>query len=150
MEQKLTDLEPKKVFEFFDELTRIPRGSGNETAVSDYLVDFADRRGLIAYRDEWNNVTILKPATTGMEEKETVILQAHMDMVCIAEEGKDVDFTKDPIEAYVDGDLVRARGTTLGADDGIGVARIISQVVADKTIEFKRHLGGVLRLQDGA
>ena len=132
MEQKLTDLEPKKVFEFFDELTRIPRGSGNETAVSDYLVDFADRRGLIAYRDEWNNVTILKPATTGMEEKETVILQAHMDMVCIAEEGKDIDFTKDPIEAYVDGDFVRARGTTLGADDGIGVALILSVLDSDE------------------
>ncbi len=132
MEQKLTDLEPKKVFEFFDELTRIPRGSGNETAVSDYLVDFADRRGLIAYRDEWNNVTILKPATTGMEEKETVILQAHMDMVCIAEEGKDIDFTKNPIEAYVDGDFVRARGTTLGADDGIGVALILSVLDSDE------------------
>ena len=126
MEQKLTDLEPKKVFGFFEELTRIPRGSGNEKAVSDHLVDFADKRGLIAYRDDFNNVTILKPATAGMEEKDTVILQAHMDMVCIAKDPADFDFTKDPIDVYVEDDHVMARGTTLGADDGIGIALILA------------------------
>ena len=131
MEQKLTDLEPKKVFGFFAELTRIPRGSGNEKAVSDYLVDFADKRGLIAYQDEFNNVTILKPATAGMEDKDTVILQAHMDMVCIAGEGTDFDFTKDPIDAYVEDDHVMARGTTLGADDGIGIALILAVLDSD-------------------
>ena len=126
MEQNISDLEPRKVFGFFEELTRIPRGSGNEKAVSDYLVDFADKRGLLAYRDDYYNVTILKPATAGMEEKDTVVLQAHMDMVCIAEEGAGIDMSKDPIDAYIDGDWVKARGTTLGADDGIGISLILA------------------------
>jgi dipeptidase D len=126
MGEQLTDLKPQKVFEFFGELTRIPRGSGNERAVSDFLVEFASKRGLLAYQDEFNNVTILKPATTGMEDKETVIMQAHMDMVCVADDDVKIDFVKDPIEAYVDGDYVRAKGTSLGADDGIGIALILA------------------------
>lgn len=126
MEQQLSDLKPQKVFEFFGELTRIPRGSGNERAVSDYLVEFASKRGLLAYQDEFNNVTILKPATTGMEDRETVIMQAHMDMVCVADDDVKIDFTKDAIDVYVDGDYVRAKGTSLGADDGIGVALILA------------------------
>ncbi len=126
MENQLSTLHPQKVFEFFGDLTRIPRGSGNERAVSDYLVEFASKRGLLAYQDEFNNVTILKPATEGMEEKETVIMQAHMDMVCVADDGVGIDFANDPIEAYIDGDYVRARGTSLGADDGIGIALILA------------------------
>lgn len=126
MEQKLTDLEPKRVFGFFNELVAIPRGSGNEKKVSDFLVNFASERGLIAYQDEYNNVTILKPATKGMEEKPTLILQAHMDMVCVRDEGVSVDPAKDPVEVYVDGDLIKAKGTSLGADDGIGVAFILA------------------------
>lgn len=126
MGEQLTDLKPQKVFEFFSELTRIPRGSGNERAVSDFLVEFASKRGLLAYQDEFNNVTILKPATTGMEDAETVIMQAHMDMVCVADDDVKIDFVKDPIEAYVDGDYVRAKGTSLGADDGIGIALILA------------------------
>ena len=132
MGEQLTDLKPKKVFEFFGELTRIPRGSGNERAVSDYLVEFASKRGLLAYQDEFNNVTILKPATAGMEDKETVIMQAHMDMVCVADDDVKIDFAKDPIEAYVDGDYVRARGTSLGADDGIGIAMILAVLDSDE------------------
>ncbi len=126
MEQKLSGLEPKKVFEFFEELTKIPRGSKNEKAVSDYLVNFASSRGLIAYQDELYNVTILKPAADGMEEKPTIILQAHMDMVCVKDDESSVDPAKDPLDIYVDGDYVRARGTSLGADDGIGVAYILA------------------------
>ena len=132
MGEQLTDLNPKKVFEFFGELTHIPRGSGNERAVSDYLVEFASKRGLLAYQDEFNNVTILKPATAGMEDKETVIMQAHMDMVCVADDDVKIDFAKDPIEAYVDGDYVRARGTSLGADDGIGIAMILAVLDSDE------------------
>ena len=132
MGEQLTDLNPKKVFEFFGELTRIPRGSGNERAVSDYLVEFASKRGLLAYQDEFNNVTILKPATAGMEDKETVIMQAHMDMVCVADDDVKINFAKDPIEAYVDGDYVRARGTSLGADDGIGIAMILAVLDSDE------------------
>ncbi len=126
MEGRLSDLEPKKVFEFFEQLTKIPRGSGNEKAVSDFLVSFASERGLIAYQDDHNNVTILKPATAGMEEKPTVILQAHIDMVCVADEDSAVDPAKDPLDVYVEGDCVMARGTSLGADDGIGVAFILA------------------------
>ena len=126
MEQKISDLEPVRVFSFFEELTKIPRGSGNEEAVSDYLVDFANKRGLLAYRDDHRNVTLLKPATAGLEDKETVILQAHMDMVCVAEGDTAYDPAKDPIDAYVDGDHIKAHGTSLGADDGIGIALILA------------------------
>ena len=126
MGQSISELEPARVFRFFDEITKIPRGSGNEKAISDYLVDFANTRGLLAYQDEYNNVTILKPGTAGMEDKETVILQAHMDMVCIADKDATSDPSKDPIDVYIDGDHIKARGTTLGADDGIGMALILA------------------------
>lgn len=128
---KLSELEPKRVFTFFEELTRIPRGSGNEKGVSDYLVGFADKRGLIAYRDDCNNVTILKPATSGMEDKDTVIMQAHMDMVAVKDEDSSLDLTKDPLDVFVDGDYVKARGTSLGADDGIGIALILAVLDSD-------------------
>ena len=126
MGNTLSDLEPKKVFEFFYDLTQIPRSSGNEKAVSDYLVDFADKRGLIAYQDELNNVTMIKPATSGMEDKDNVILQAHIDMVAVRDEGVSIDPASDPLDVYVDGNYVKARGTSLGADDGIGVALILA------------------------
>ena len=131
MEKKFADLEPKKVFGFFEDITNIPRGSKNEGAISDYLVEFAGERGLLAYRDEYRNVTILKPATSGMEDKDTVILQAHMDMVCVKDDGTDKDMSKDPVDAYVDGDYIRARGTSLGADDGIGMALILAVLDSD-------------------
>ena len=131
MEQKLADLEPKRVFSFFEELTKIPRGSKNEKAVSDFLVEFANKRGLIAYQDNCNNVTILKPATEGMEDRPTLILQSHMDMVAVRDEGVSIDLTKDPLDVYVEGDNVRARGTSLGADDGIGVAFILAILDSD-------------------
>lgn len=122
---KIEELEPRSVFRYFNELTKIPRGSGHEKAVSDRLVEFASKRGLIAYQDQLNNVTILKPATSGMEDKETVILQAHMDMVCVADDAS-ADMTKTPIKPCIDGDYIKAEGTSLGADDGIGVAFILA------------------------
>lgn len=130
MGNKIKELEPSKVFGFFHELTKIPRGSGNEKAVSDYLVEFASKRGLIAYRDELLNVTILKPATSGMEDSETVILQAHMDMVCVSDDPS-ADMTKKGIDAYIEDDLIKAKGTTLGADDGIGIALILAVLDSD-------------------
>ncbi len=132
MERKFADLEPKKVFEFFEDITNIPRGSKNEGAISDYLVEFAGERGLLAYRDECRNVTILKPATSGMEDKDTIILQAHMDMVCVKDDGIDKDMSKDPIDACIDGDFIRANGTSLGADDGIGIALILAVLDSDE------------------
>ena len=122
----ISKLEPKCVFGFFDEITRIPRVSQNEKNISDYLVKFASDRGFIAYQDKLLNVTILKPATEGMEDKNTVILQAHMDMVGAKKEGKDFDFGANPIEAYEEDGFVKAKGTTLGADDGIGMAMILA------------------------
>ncbi|MCR5590809.1 MAG: beta-Ala-His dipeptidase [Lachnospiraceae bacterium] len=127
----ITELEPKKVFGFFNELTKIPRGSGNEKAVSDYLVDFAGKRGLIAYQDDFFNVTILKPATAGMEDKDNVILQAHMDMVCVADKDAEKDPAKHGVDAYAEDGFVKAKGTSLGADDGIGIALILSVLDSD-------------------
>lgn len=131
MGSKLECIEPQKVFGFFEDITKIPRGSGNEKAISDYLVDFADKRGLIAYQDALNNITMIKPATNGMEDKETVILQAHMDMVCVKDPGADTDPAKDPIDLIVDGDYIKANGTSLGADDGIGIALILAVLDSD-------------------
>ena len=131
MGEKLEGLEPQIVFDYFEKITKIPRGSHNEKAISDWLVKFADKRGLIAYQDEYCNVTILKPATADMEDKDTVILQAHMDMVCVKDDDAETDPAKDPVDVYVDGDYVKAKGTSLGADDGIGMAFILAILASD-------------------
>ncbi|MTI67059.1 MAG: aminoacyl-histidine dipeptidase [Firmicutes bacterium] len=122
MSKVLKDLEPKKVFEFFEELTKIPRCSGNEKKVSDYLVNFAKERNLEVIQDEALNIVIKKPATKGYENAKRVILQGHMDMVC--EKNKDTkhDFSKDPLNLRIKDELLMATGTTLGADNGIAVA----------------------------
>jgi dipeptidase D len=118
----LEHLKPKEVFRFFEALTRIPRGSGNERQVSDYLVAFARQRKLEVFQDRALNVIIRKPGTAGYEAAPAVILQGHMDMVCEKANGCRHDFTKDPLALKIDGDFLRAAGTTLGADDGIAVA----------------------------
>ena len=122
----LSQLEPKAVFGYFETICGIPHGSGNTGAIADYLVQFAKDRGLGWYRDAANNVVLTKPASPGYEDAETVILQAHTDMVCEKTPELDFDFTKDAIRAVVDGDIIRADGTTLGADDGISVAMILA------------------------
>jgi len=118
----LKNLKPKEVFHFFEELTRIPRGSGNEKQASDYLVGFARERKLEVFQDKALNVIIRKPGTPGYEAAPAVILQGHMDMVCEKAKGVRHDFTKDPLTLKVEGDILRADGTTLGADNGIAVA----------------------------
>jgi dipeptidase D len=118
----LETLKPKVVFHFFEELTKIPRGSGNEKQVSDYLVDFAKQRKFEAFQDKALNVVIRKPGTAGYEHSPTVIIQGHMDMVCEKVKGSKHDFIKDPLVLKVEGDFLRADGTTLGGDDGIAVA----------------------------
>lgn len=118
----LEELEPVEVFHYFEELSRIPRGTFNTKAVSDYCVSFAAERGLEVIQDELNNVIIKKPGTEGYEESEPVIIQGHLDMVCEKTENSDHDFTKDPLDLYVEDGFVKARDTTLGADDGIAVA----------------------------
>lgn len=122
----LKDKEPKAVLHYFEEISQIPRGSGNEKAIADYLVSFAKERNLYVYRDEFNNVFIRKNATKGYENGEAVILQGHTDMVCEKNMDKKHDFLKDPIELVLDGDFLHANSTTLGADDGVAVAYILA------------------------
>ena len=122
----LAQLEPKEVFSYFETICGIPHGSGNTGPIADYLVKFAQERGLDWYRDSANNVVITKPASPGYEDADTVILQAHTDMVCEKDPGVEFDFTKDAIRLVVEGDTLRADGTTLGADDGISVAMILA------------------------
>ena len=123
---EIKDLKPELVWKFFGQLSEIPRGSGDEKAVSDYLVNFAKERNLEVRQDEALNVIFKKDASAGCEDKPTIALQGHMDMVCVKENDSDHDFSKDPIKLIVDGDWVRADGTTLGADDGMGVAYILA------------------------
>ncbi|MBS4536563.1 aminoacyl-histidine dipeptidase [Clostridium sp. D2Q-14] len=118
----LRDIKPSSVFYYFEELSRIPRCSGNEKNVSNYLVSFAKENALEVIQDEAYNVIIKKPGTEGYEGAPTVILQGHMDMVC--EKNKDTkhDFSADPLKLKIEGDFIKASGTTLGADNGIAVA----------------------------
>lgn len=133
MEQRiLAQTEPVEVFRYFEDLTRIPRESGNEAAVCAYLVEFAKAHGLEYHTDEAHNILMRRPAGKGFEDRPGVILQAHMDMVCEKNAGVDHDFEKDPIVFEIDGDKIIARDTTLGADDGIGVAMALA-VLADET-----------------
>ncbi|MBN2898424.1 MAG: beta-Ala-His dipeptidase, partial [Clostridia bacterium] len=112
----------ESVMDYFKEISAIPRCSQQEEKISDYLLQFAKVKKLEAYRDDMLNVIIKKPATPGYEKSPTVILQGHMDMVCEKNKGMDHDFEKDPIKIVIDGDLLKAEGTTLGADNGIAVA----------------------------
>ena len=118
----LKDLKPTEVFKFFEELTTIPRTSGDEKRVSDYLVAFAKERKLEVFQDKALNVIIKKPGTSGYENSPTVIIQGHMDMVGEKSNKNKHDFTKDPLKLRIDGDFVYATDTTLGADNGIAVA----------------------------
>lgn len=119
---QLDGLKPEKVFRYFAEIAAIPHGSRNTKAISDYLADFARARGLEYYQDASNNIVMIAEASAGYGDAEPLILQGHMDMVCEKEAGCAVDFEKDGLELYADGDFLRARGTTLGGDDGIAVA----------------------------
>ncbi len=121
----IRELEPRRVFEIFDEITKVPRPSKKEEKIRKFLLDFAAANGLKAKTDKVGNVLISKPATPGHEDAPTVILQGHMDMVCESND-KNFDFENSPITTVVDGDWVRAEGTTLGADNGIGVAAALA------------------------
>ncbi len=122
-----------RVFEYFEELTRIPRASGNTKAVSDFVVSFAQSHGLSCRQDEFNNVIVWKPASAGREEEPAVMLQGHLDMVAAVDEGISFDFRTDALRLRRDGDFLSAEGTTLGADDGIAVAMILA-VLEDDTL----------------
>lgn len=131
MQNVLEGLEPKKVFKYFEELTRIPRCSGHEKEVSDYLVSFAKQRGLEVIQEECLNVIIKKLGTKEYENSQTVIIQGHMDIVCEKLDKIQHDFSRDPIQLVIDGDLIKTKGTTLGADDGIAVAMAMAILDSD-------------------
>jgi dipeptidase D len=131
---EVKDLKPALIWQCFDEITKVPRPSCHEEQIREYLLDFAKKNNIEAKTDDCGNVVMTKAATAGCENAPTVILQAHMDMV--AEKNNDVehDFLKDPIQTYIDGDWVKAKGTTLGADNGIGMAGALA-VLLDNTLE---------------
>ncbi len=128
------ELEPKILWNHFADLNAVPRASKKEERVIQFMIDFGQKLGLETKKDAVGNVIIYKPASAGMEDRKTVILQAHLDMVHQKNEGTTFDFDKEGIKMVVDGDWVRAEGTTLGADNGIGVAAIMA-VLSDNTIK---------------
>jgi dipeptidase D len=160
MKNVLQGIQPEKVLYFFEKLTQIPRGSGNEQEVSEYLVNFAKERNLKVKQDSALNVIIEKEATKCYENAKTVILQGHMDIVCAKEKDVDFNFEKDSINIYVDGDMIRTRGTTLGADNGIAVAMSMAILDAENiehpklivlvTTNEETGMEGILGLEKGS
>ncbi|MCD8167069.1 MAG: aminoacyl-histidine dipeptidase [Bacteroides sp.] len=154
-----TMLEPASVFTFFEEICQIPRPSKHEEQMIGYLMEFGKKYNLETKRDEAGNVLIRKPATAGNEKKPTVILQSHIDMVCEKNEDTVHDFLKDPIEIVIQGEWMKAKGTTLGADNGIGVAVQLAVLAADDlahgpleclfTVDEETGLTGAFALQKG-
>ncbi len=134
MERILAGLEPQDVLYWFEEICKYPHGTYHEKPLSDYLVKFAQERGFAVRQDESWNLAIEVPATPGYEECPKVILQAHIDMVCKKEEGSDFNFETDPLEIYVDNGWIRAKGTSLGADN-CGAVAIIMAIMDSKTIK---------------
>lgn len=131
--QVLENVTPKRVMSFFEDICSIPHGSGNTAAIGDYCINKAHQMGLYAVKDAMGNVVIKKPASKGYENHPTVVLQAHLDMVCEKAENSDFDFEKSGIEIKVEGDYIKANGTTLGGDDGIGMAMALA-VLEDTTL----------------
>lgn len=129
----IKDLQPRLVFDIFDQITKVPRPSKKEGKIRAFLLDFAAKHGIAAKTDAIGNVILSKPATPGHEDAPTAILQAHMDMVCESND-KNFDFENSPITTIVDGDWLRADGTTLGADNGIGMAAALAVMVDDKLV----------------
>lgn len=132
--KKIENVKFDRIFYHFEQISKIPRGSGNEKAISDYLLDFGKSLGLECIQDAALNIIIKKPASIGYENAPAVIIQGHMDMVCEKNSDKEHDFEKDPINLVVKGDYIYADRTTLGADDGIAVAYAMT-VLEDNTIE---------------
>lgn len=127
----LTNLEPQNVFHYFEEIAGIPHGSGNVQQISDYLVRFAEERGLFYIQDEWKNVIIVKEATPGYEEEPPVILQGHMDMVAVKKPDDPIDMRTEGLRLAVCDDVIYAVGTSLGGDDGIAVAYSLALLDSD-------------------
>lgn len=152
----LEGLKPASVFYFFEEICKIPHGSGNEKQLSDYLKKFAEDRNLFCIQDEWNNIIIIKEATEGYEDVEPLILQGHMDMVAVAKPGSGIDMAKEPLKLRQEGDYIWAENTSLGGDDGIAVAYIMAimdaadiahpRMEAIITVDEERGLNGAKKI----
>ncbi len=159
MERILNELEPKSVWGYFEDICQVPRPSKKEDKIRDFLLDFAKKNNLDAKRDEIGNVLISKAASPGYENRKTVILQSHIDMVCEKNSDVEHDFDVDPIIPWIDGEWVKAKGTTLGADDGIGVAAQMALLTASDiehgpieclfTVDEETGLSGAFALQPG-
>ena len=130
----LSELEPKRVFHYFEEICKIPHGSHNTKEISDYCVNFARERNLSVIQDEANNVIIRKPGTEGCEDSETLILQGHLDMVCEKTPDSSHDFEKDGLKLWIQDGYVTAKDTTLGGDDGIAVAMMLAVLDSDEIV----------------
>ena len=128
----LENLEPQNVFYYFEEICKIPHGSGNTRQISDYLKAFADEHGLYCRQDEWNNIIMIKEASKGYEDHEPVLLQGHMDMVAVKDADCTIDMTKDGLQLEILGDRLTAKGTSLGGDDGIAVAFGLALLAGDQ------------------
>lgn len=137
MSKEFLKLKPENVWKHFYELTQIPRPTGHTKAVEKYVVDFAKGLNLDVKQDKVGNVLITKPASKGMENAPTVILQSHLDMVPQKNSDVQHDFLKDPIETVIDGNIVKAKSTTLGADNGIGAAAILAVMEDDSLVHGK-------------
>lgn len=130
---KLSQIEPSQVFQYFEKICAIPHGSGNMDAICKYCVRFAEENGLKVIHDDAKNVVIYKPGTKGYENAAPVILQGHIDMVCQKTENAGINFEKDGLDVFVDGDFIKAKDTTLGADNGIAVSMIMA-ILASKDL----------------
>ncbi|ELE5028706.1 aminoacyl-histidine dipeptidase [Vibrio fluvialis] len=156
---EISKLSPAPVWQFFDKICSIPHPSKHEEALAQYIIGWAKEQGLNVRRDPTGNVFIKKPATPGMEHKKAVVLQAHIDMVPQKNEDTDHDFAKDPIQPYIDGEWVTAKGTTLGADNGIGMATCLAVLASTEikhgplevllTIDEEAGMTGAFGLEAG-
>ncbi|MFV0486217.1 MAG: aminoacyl-histidine dipeptidase [Vibrio fluvialis] len=156
---EISKLSPAPVWQFFDKICSIPHPSKHEEALAQYIIGWAKEQGLDVRRDPTGNVFIKKPATPGMEHKKAVVLQAHIDMVPQKNEDTDHDFAKDPIQPYIDGEWVTAKGTTLGADNGIGMATCLAVLASTEikhgplevllTIDEEAGMTGAFDLEAG-
>ncbi len=155
----ISDLKPSELWKYFEEITKIPRPSKKEEKIIQYLLNFAKQYNLEAERDEADNVIIRKPASEGKENKPIVILQSHSDMVC--EKNSEIvhDFNTDAIQTFIDGDWIKAKGTTLGGDDGIGIAAALAVLASNEishgpiealfTADEETGMSGAFGLKEG-
>ena len=130
----IKDLTPSLVWNIFYDITRVPRPSKKEGKIREFLIDFAKNHNIAYKVDDAGNVAMFRPAAPGCENAPRIVMQGHMDMVCEKDANVQHDFDNDPIETIIDGEWVRANGTTLGADNGIGMAAGLAALIDDSIV----------------